>query len=103
MRFIGGFYPSAGGPLPFRATEKGIVYDPVAPFRLDVGSGTFFGVEEKIFRQVAATARRGAIAAGDIQQLDEQTIPFYSGFSLLRDGCVIGPIEFFLPVAQVSL
>jgi hypothetical protein len=103
MRFIGGFYPSAGGALPLRATEKGIVYDPVAPFRLDVASGTFFGVEEKIFRQVTAMARRGARSAREIQQLDEQTIPFYSGFSLLRDGCVIGPIEFFLPIAQVAL
>jgi hypothetical protein len=103
MRFVGGFYQSMSGSAPFRATDKGLIFDPVAPFRLDVGSATFVGVEESTFRKVAAMTRFGPRAAGEITQFAQEIAPFYSGFSLLRDGSVIGPIEFFAPVAQVAL
>jgi hypothetical protein len=103
MRFVGGFYQSMSGSTPFRATDKGLIFDPIAPFRLDIGSSTFVGVEESIFRNVAAMTRLGPRAAGEVTQLVEQIEPFYSGFSLLRDGSVIGPIEFFAPVAQAAL
>lgn len=103
MRFVGGYYPSMSGSQPFRATDQGLIFDPVAPFRLDIGSATFAGVEEAIFRNVAAMTRLGPRMAGEMTQLVEQIQPFYRGFSLLRDGSAIGPIEFFAPVAQVAL
>jgi len=75
----------------------------MAPFRLDVGSGTFVGVEESIFRNVTTMARFGTRTAGEMRQLVEEIQPFYSGFSLLRDGSVMGPIEFFVAVESTTL
>lgn len=69
------------------------------PFRLDYGGGTFYGVEENIFEQVTTMARRGAFAAGEIDQF-EYTEPFYSAISTLRDGSIIAPIEFLTPIGE---
>ena len=71
------------------------------PLRLDVGFGTFFGVEEKIFKQVVAVARSAPAAVPQISQF-EQVQPFYSAVSILRDGSVIGPLEFFTPSEPVT-
>lgn len=99
VRFVGGYYPSAEGSLPVREVDGRIIFDLADPLRLDVGRGTFFGVEEKIFQQVVGVARGGTSLAPQIGRF-EQIEPFYSGISVLRDGSVIGPVEFFLPVQQ---
>jgi hypothetical protein len=99
-RFVGGLYPSSNGQTPFRQLGNGqVVFEPTASLRLDLGKGTFFGVEEKIFGQVADFSRSERTHAPSIAQF-EQTEPFYSGISILRDGSIIGPIEFFAPVEQ---
>jgi hypothetical protein len=100
--FVGGYYPSAGGALPVRQVNGRIIFDLADPLRLDVGRGTFFGLEEKIFQQVVGMARGGTSLAQQINRFEEIE-PFYSGISVLRDGSVIGPIEFFLPVQQAVL
>jgi hypothetical protein len=87
--------------LPIREVNGRIVLDALDPLRLDVGQGTFFGVEEKIFRQVTAVARRGPAMTAEIGRFEEIE-PFYSGISLLRDGSVIGPLEFFAPVQRTA-
>jgi len=99
VRFVGGYYPSAAGSLPVRQVDGRIIFDLADPQRLDVGCGRFFGVEEKIFQQVVGLARGGTSLARQIGHF-EQIEPFYSGISVLRDGSVIGPIEFFFPVQQ---
>lgn len=100
-RFVGGYYPAGSGPLSVREVEGRIIFGGADPFRLDVGFGTFFGVEEKIFKQVATIARSAPAAAPQISQF-EQVLPFYSAISILRDGSVIGPLEFFSPTATVT-
>jgi hypothetical protein len=102
--FAGGYYPAMGGAPPFQATKDGYIFQPFAPFRLDVGTATFVGVELDIFRSVVKMARLEPHTKPTIEHFDERLIqPFYSGFSLLRDGSVIGPIEFFTPVGQETL
>lgn len=101
-RFVGGYYPSQGGALPVREMNGRVVFDVLEPLRLDVGHGTFFGVEEKIFRQVTAMARQGMLAAANVPRFEEIQ-PFYSAISVLRDGSIIGPIEFFRPVERIVL
>jgi hypothetical protein len=85
-----------------RQVNGRIIFDLADPLRLDVGRGTFFGLEEKIFQQVVGMARGGTSLARQINRFEEIE-PFYSGISVLRDGSVIGPIEFFLPVQQAVL
>jgi hypothetical protein len=91
---VGGYYPSPGGALPVREQDGKLIFGSPDPFRLDVARGTFFGVEEKIFRQLVAVARRGTVLAAEISRF-EQIQPFYSAVSILRDGSAIGPLEFF--------
>ena len=67
--------------------------------RLDVGGATFFGVEETIFEQVTMLVRKGPAAAVALTTFEE-ILPFYSGISALRDGSILSPVEFFLPVER---
>ena len=97
-RFVGGYYPTGGGPVTAREVDGQIVFGGADPLRLDVDFGTFFGVEEKIFKQVAGLARGAQTTAPEIGQFD-QIQPFYSAVSILRDGSTIGPLEFFTPTA----
>jgi hypothetical protein len=101
LRFVGGYYPSGEGSLPLREVNGRIIFDVLDPLRLDVARGTFFGVEEKIFRQVIAVARGGTSLVREINHF-ELIQPFYSAISVLRDGSVIGPVEFFQPVQQAT-
>lgn len=100
-RFIGGYFPPSSGPVPMREVEGRIVIGSADPLRLDVGFGTFFGVEEKIFKQVVAIARNAPTVAPQVSQF-EQIQPFYSAVSILRDGSVIGPLEFFTPTEPAT-
>ncbi|MCA9201156.1 MAG: hypothetical protein KDA87_26630 [Planctomycetales bacterium] len=102
MRFVGGYWPSPDGTLPFAIEDGRAIARPPDPFRLNAGRGTFFGVEESVFRQVAAVARFGLQRAADIRPLND-VAPFYSAISFLRDGTVIGPAEFFFPVDTISV
>ncbi len=103
LRFVGGYYPSAGGPtLPWKLEDGKVVHTPPDPFRLDIASGTFVGLEEKTFKMLAATARDGPSRIGELRPLNLNRSG-YSGISLLRDGHVLGPIDFFYPVQTISL
>jgi hypothetical protein len=104
MLFAGGYYPAMNGAPPFQFTQDGKIVQSFTPFRLDVGAGTFVGVELDIFRSVVKMARVETHTNSTIGQLDERLVqPFYSAFSLLRDGSVIAPIEFFAPTGQETL
>jgi len=97
-RFVGGYYPPAGRDgLPLRKENGRIIFGSPDPFRLDIGWGTFFGVEETIFKQVVAVARGGIPLASEIGRF-EQIQPFYSAVSIVRDGSVVGPVDFFMAV-----
>lgn len=102
LRFVGGYFPKGpGNGLPYHLDEGKIVMTQRDPLRLDIGSGTFVGVEEKIFGTLVSTARNGPGAINDLRLLDRINSG-YSGASLLRDGHVLGPIELFYPVEAVT-
>jgi hypothetical protein len=103
-RFVGGYFPGPDGD-PLLRQENGRIYLlPHNPLRLDSPNATFFGVEESIFRRVVSIARGAREDAGftELRRFD-RTEFFYSGFSVLRDGSALGPIEFFSPVEPVAL
>jgi hypothetical protein len=85
-----------------RNHEGKITFLPDDPFRLDIGRATFLGLEEKIFRQLVGIARGGPRLAAEVRR-SEQFLPFYSGVSMLKDGSVLGVLDFFNPVAQIVL
>jgi hypothetical protein len=99
-RYVGGYYPYGDLPVRIRQNEGRISFTPDDPFRLDVGRATFLGLEERIFKQVVGIARDGTRSATEISKAD-QIIPFYSGMSMLKDGSVLGLLDFFTPVAQI--
>ncbi|OAI15774.1 hypothetical protein A1507_13190 [Methylomonas koyamae] len=101
-RFIGGYFSPDGAPASARDSKGRIVFEKPDPLRLDRSSATFVGLEESIFRQVVSLARSEAEAVPQLSRF-EQTDFFYSGFSVLRDGSAIGPIEFFSPDENVTL
>lgn len=101
-RFVGGFFGPPGSEPDITQTEKGIETRWPLPIRLDAAAGTFFGVEETIFRQVVQMARTGLRTAGQLRTFDGPRF-FYSGFSTLRDGSALGPSEFFILDAPLTL
>lgn len=104
LRFVGGYFPDPGGRgLPFELSKDGkFIFAPADPFRLDIGSGTFFGIEEHTFKILAATVRIGPAEVDRLQPL-EGSLFVDSSVSLLRDGHIAGPIEFFRPVEVVTV
>lgn len=97
LRFIGGYFSSdPEGSLPYTMKDDKFLMHNKDPFRLDVGSGTFFGIEEKIFSHLVEAARNGPGAIVELPLL-QTTDAGYSGASLLKDGHVLGPIELFYP------
>lgn len=98
-RFIGGYYSRTGMPLPVRRVNDRILINYSDPFRLDYGGGTFYGLEESIFEQVTRLARVRDSAFVDIRKFDYAE-PFYSAISILRDGSILAPIEFFQPIEE---
>jgi hypothetical protein len=105
FHFVGGFFPGTDGATPqYQVTADGktIVHNPPSPFRLDIASGTFFGLEEKIFHTLAGAARGGPGALFQLRPAPRAE-SYFSGLSFLQDGHVLGPIEFFQPVAPISL
>jgi hypothetical protein len=104
LRFVGGYFPGDDGSTqPFTLSPEGKLIRNVAnPLRLDVASGTFVGIEEHIFHILADTARRGPAAIGQLE-LAPRAGGYYSGISYLRDGHILGPIEFFEPEQALAL
>jgi hypothetical protein len=99
-RFVGGYYPPSRGEIHVRQENGKIIFGPNDPFRLDAGSGTFLGIEETIFKQLAGMARGGPELAAQVRR-SEELAPFYSAVSTLKDGSVLGPLDFFNFVEQV--
>jgi hypothetical protein len=97
-RFVGGYYPGPDGVRPIVDDQDRISFRAADPFRLDTGRGTFVGVEEKIFARVAAVARGSTALAAEIPRFGEIP-PLFSAISLLQDGSILGPVEFFIPTA----
>jgi hypothetical protein len=99
LRFVGGYFPRDGrNVLPYSMQGDKMVFMHHDPFRLDISSGTFFGIEENTFGRLVDTARVGPLTINQLPRLDRIGTG-YSGASLLRDGHVLGPIELFSPVA----
>jgi len=116
MRFVGGYFPKGSGVTPVQTDNGQVSFAKQDPFRLGVGGGTFVGLEQKIFRQVASRARGQAIARRE-RSIDRlkysvpgQSLlnqlpllpPIYSAISIHRDGSILAPIEFMRPIEQVN-
>jgi hypothetical protein len=101
-RFVGGYYLREGGRDPFVNYDNQWLAYPSIMFRLDVATGTFFGVEEIKFKQMVAAARNGTESFSNLVA-SESYPPLYSALSLLRDGSILGPLNLFRPVATVTL
>lgn len=104
FRFVGGYFPGGDGTtLPFDVTpDGGIIFNRPNPLRLDIASGTFIGIEKQIFSTLAETARRGPDVIGQLERAPAAG-GYYSGISYLPDGQIMGPIEFFIPEAPITL
>lgn len=101
-RYVGGYWPDLDGNLPFVLENNNITFRQPDPFRLDIGMGTFFGLDESVFTRVSLMARAGRYLATEVKPL-EDVRPFYSAISLLRDGSILGPVDFFRPVGVVEV
>ncbi|BBU63038.1 hypothetical protein MSC49_29730 [Methylosinus sp. C49] len=104
LQFVGGYFPDPTCPgLPFERTPDGkFIYASADPFRLDIGSGTFFGIEQHTFTILAEAVRTGPAEVGRLQPLEGGTF-VASSVSLLRDGHIVGPIEFFRPIGIITV
>jgi len=99
-QFVGGYFSHDGTEVEFMKEGDALVTSR-HPLRLDQAGGTFFGLEVDIFRTLAQVARSGAHSIAVLRPLPKIE-PFYSGVSLLRDGSILGPLEFFRTVGQES-
>lgn len=103
LRFVGGYFPKGpGSVLPYSLDGGKLIHTPPDPLRLDISSGTFVGIEEEIFRTLADAARVGPSRISELRPIERRPVG-YSGISLLGDGHVIGPIDFFVPVEAITL
>lgn len=96
-RFVGGYFPGHDGGASITLQNGKPHFLSTNPFRLDIAPGTFFGVEERIFEGLCAMARNGDRMAGDLNRLPD--IPLFdSSVSILRDGSVVAPVQYFDPI-----
>lgn len=108
-KFVGGYFGANGLAPTVRETQDGILMERPNPFQLDAPSSTFFGVEEQIFRQVVRLARspepvvRRTDSFTHSTEIDTfaQLTHFDSAFSVLRDGSVLAPLDYFSPLELV--
>jgi hypothetical protein len=98
-RYVGGYHPSRDG-VRIVSFKDRVQFMRDDPLRLGLGSGTFVGVKESTFERMVARARRGRFAEPGFEGLAPPPF-FYSGVSTLRDGSIVGPVEFFRPVEPV--
>jgi len=101
-RYVGGYWPDSDGNLPFVVEDNTVIFRQPDPFRLDIGRGTFFGLDESVFTRVSLMAREGRSLATEVKPMEDVS-PFYSAISLLRDGSILGPVDFFRPVGMVDV
>ncbi|MYN39787.1 hypothetical protein GTP55_10420 [Duganella sp. FT109W] len=100
-RFVGGYF-SSGGDLPaWRERNGKLGFERPDFLRLNRPNATFFGIEEGILKQVVAMARAREPFVQQISGFEPVDF-FYSGFSVLRDGSALGPLDWFLPEEQVE-
>lgn len=92
-RFVGGYFSPPGTDLQIRKEGEKYYFGSSNPFRLGSARGTFFGVEESIFRAVVQAARSPQ-RLPRIPALQE-IFPFYSAVSILKDGSILAPVEIF--------
>jgi hypothetical protein len=98
-RFVGGYFPSREGadPVQIKLDTGHVAVLNSNPLRLDASPGTFFGLEETIFKGVCAIARNGDQQSSQLPQLPN--VPFFdSAASVLRDGSILAPINYFNPL-----
>lgn len=100
VRFIGGYYGAERVRPRSRGADGRIFFDRNDPLRLDQECATFFGIEESIFREVVTFSRSKSNGTFQLSTFEDIDF-FYSGFSVLRDGSAIGPIDFFSPEESV--
>lgn len=104
MEFVGGYWLSTEGTLPFTVGDEGkIVRNQPDMLRLDQASGVFVGLERKVFEAVCSMVRSSSDSINQHVRPIADIAPFYSAISLLRDGSIIGPSEFFVPVDIVRV
>jgi hypothetical protein len=101
-QFVGGFFSETGNAPIVENGENGVTLRSPNIFRLDEPSPTFFGLERSVFSSVVSSARTSRMLSDRLAKF-ENTRPFYSGFSVLRDGTALGPLEFFAPVEVLTL
>jgi hypothetical protein len=91
--FVGGYFSPPGKDLDIRKEDERYLFGSSNPFRLGSGRGTFFGLEESIFRAVVLAAR----SAQRLPRIPlfQEILPFYSAVSILRDGSILAPVELF--------
>jgi hypothetical protein len=97
--FVGGYYPGPSGESAFELHGDELRSRIGDPLRLDQPRGTFVGVEAEVFRSIVASCRFGEAVTPRIPQA-EDIGRLYSAISMLRDGSVVGPVEFFTPVQR---
>ncbi len=96
--FLGGYYANSGSTCQ-RAGRSADIDDPLDLARV---SRTFVGIEEGVASTAVAAARRGLSVFDRLEPAVHQPrLP--SGLSYLRDGSVIGPVEFFRPLEVINL
>lgn len=100
-RFVGGYFPGPDGIAPVQLREGGLHFLPADPLRLDFAPGTFFGVEENIFKSICALARLRDRGEFSLRPLPAPEF-VYSAISFLRDGSIIGPVDFFRPLERLT-
>lgn len=102
-QFVGGYFGVDDARAEWRKLEgDGEVFVPRDPLRLDAPGFTFFGLEEEIFRQVVSQARGGQTQDAGVRQFEESEF-FDSAFSVLRDGSVLAPLDYFRPLRTIAL
>jgi hypothetical protein len=93
--FIGGYFAPDGQDPQWEITEKSLALRK-HPLRLDYSRGTFLGLTQSVFKNIVSIAR-GVFAFGEVPRFD-RIVQVHSALSMLGDGSVLGPIEFFRPI-----
>jgi hypothetical protein len=100
-RFVGGYFAGPDGVAPVQIKNGNLHFLPVDPLRIDFAPGTFFGVEESVFQAICAMARSRETGVIDLNPIPRPVF-FYSAISYLRDGSIIGPVDFFRPLQRIA-
>lgn len=100
LRVVGGRFCSVTAGLPY-VGPAGRFGVSCSKLSWDCIEG-FFGIEERIFHRLVATARLGPLHINNLPGFERRTMP-ESGISFLPDGHVLGPAEGFRRVELLNL